>query len=178
MDKFFAVGVSPERYDEFGFIIIPTTHLHMTDFTLSKEDAQSDKRRAELWVERFEHLLDMPLPFKKVGIAHLACSLIRPKDREAYLSVLDMISEEDMVRLFCRAAELGCGIELNMSDMNFADHEADRVLRMFRIARRCGCKFYLGSDVHHPRSFEKMQPIFQRAIDLLGLEESDKFIID
>ena len=177
MDKFFTVGVSAERFDEFDFVIIPTTHLQMSGFTLSKEDAQSDTRRAQLWVERFERLLDMHLPFYKIGIAHLACGLIRPKDRPALLSVLDMISDGDMERLFSRAAELGCGIELNSSDMSFGDHEADRVLRMFRIAKSCGCKFYLGSDAHHPKTFEKTQEIFSREIDLLGLEESDKFVI-
>jgi hypothetical protein len=128
MDKFFTVGVSAERYDEFDFIIIPTTHLHMTGFTLTEEDAQSDARRAELWVERFERLLALDLPFYKVGIAHLACGLIRPKDRAAFLSVLDNISESDMRRLFGRAAELGCGIELNHSDMSFKDEEAPKIL--------------------------------------------------
>jgi histidinol phosphatase-like PHP family hydrolase len=61
--------------------------------------------------------------------------------------------------------------------MSFKDEEADRVLRMFRIAKECGCKFYLGSDAHHPKTFESTDRIFSRAIDLLGLEESDKFVI-
>ena len=175
MDKFFTVGVDKARYDELDFIIIPTTHLHMTDFTISKEDAQSDTRRAELWVERLDALLSMDLPFYKIGIAHLACPLIRPKSREAYLATLDMIPSSEMERLFTRAAELGVGIELNHSDMKFSEGEAERVLRMFRIAKSCGCKFYLGSDAHHPSTFEDTQQVFFRAIDLLGLEENDKF---
>ena len=175
MDKFFTVGVDKARYDELDFVIIPTTHLHMTDFTLSREDAVSDSRRAELWVERLDALLSMDLPFHKIGIAHLACGLIRPKSREAFLDVLDMIPTSEMERLFKRAAALGVGIELNHSDMKFSDSEADRVLRMFRIAKACGCKFYLGSDAHHPSTFEDTQAVFSRAIDLLELEESDKF---
>jgi HisJ family histidinol phosphate phosphatase len=175
MDKFFTVGVDKARYDEFDFVIIPTTHLHMTDFTLSKEDAQSNKRRAELWVERLDALLSMDLPFHKIGIAHLACSLIRPNDRNELLDTLYMIPSSEMERLFSRAARLGVGIELNHSDMKFSDAEADRVLRMFRIAKECGCKFYLGSDAHHPKTLEEASRVFERAIDLLGLEESDKF---
>jgi histidinol phosphatase-like PHP family hydrolase len=178
MDKLFTVGVSTERYDEFDFVIIPTTHLHMTGFTLSEEDAKSDDRRAQLWVERFERLLDMPLPFHKIGIAHLACPLISPRDRSAYLAVLDMISDGDMERIFTRAAERGCGIEINSFDMKFADGEADSVLRMFRIAKKCGCKFYFGSDAHHPAALDEAKQIFERAADLLGLEESDKFVIN
>lgn len=69
------------------------------------------------------------------------------------------------------------GIELNMSDMSFEDSEADQVLRMYRIAKSSGCKFYCGSDAHHPEKFDTAAEVFNRAIDLLGLEESDKFQI-
>ena len=40
-----------------------------------------------------------------------------------------------------------------------------------------GCKFYCGSDAHHPEEFVRVKEVFERAIDLLDLKESDKFII-
>jgi histidinol phosphatase-like PHP family hydrolase len=80
-----------------------------------------------------------------------------------------------MERLFTKAANVGIGIELNKSDMSFNDNEADRVLRMFKIAKGCGCKFYLGTDGHHPKNFENSIEIFDRAISLLDLKESDKY---
>ena len=82
-----------------------------------------------------------------------------------------------MERLFSKAAQLGVGIELNSDDMKFSDDEADIVLRPYRIAKRHGCKFYCGSDVHYAKSFAGIKAIFERAIDLLELCESDKFII-
>lgn len=174
MDKFFTVGIPKERFCDFDFIIIPTTHLHMNGFTLDG-DCDGKERRAELWVRRLDALLKTPLPFRKVGIAHLACPLIDKKSRADYLSVLDTLKEDDMARLFTKAASLGVGIELNQTDMSFSDGEADTVLRPFRIAKACGCRFYLGSDAHHPREFIKTRDIFTRAIDLLDLKESDKF---
>ena len=39
-------------------------------------ESPSDQELASLWVKRFEAVLDTDLPFKKVGIAHLACGLI------------------------------------------------------------------------------------------------------
>ena len=45
------------------------------------------------------------------------------------------------------------------------------------IAKECGCKFYLGSDAHHPEKLDLDITMFQRAIDYLGLEEKDKFRI-
>ncbi len=177
MDKFMTLGMPVQRFDDFDFVIIPTTHLHMTGFTISAEDTESKDRIAELWVKRLEALLNMPLPFHKIGIAHLACDLINKKSRQDFLETLKLIPSEDMEHLFKRAAKLGCGIELNQSDMSFSDEEADIVLRPFRIAKECGCKFYLGSDAHHPKDFENAKEIFERAVTLLDLSEDDKFHI-
>lgn len=82
-----------------------------------------------------------------------------------------------MERLFSLVAEKGCGIELNQTDMSFADNEEGTVLRPFRIAKSCGCRFYLGSDAHHPSTFKRTKDVFERAISLPGLTESDKFHI-
>ena len=177
MDKYMTVGMPLSRFDDFSFVIIPTTHLHMTGFTLSNEDAESNVRRAELWVERLDKLFDQPLPFKKIGIAHPACPLLNKKSRKDYTDMLDLIPTAEMERVFSRAAELGCGIELNRADMNYRDGEEDSVLRMFKVAKNCGCKFYLGSDAHHPSGLESSRPIFERAVDKLGLTEADKYHI-
>lgn len=177
MDKHMTVGIPSARFDDFDFIIIPTTHLHMTGFTIAEEDANSNERRAQLWTERLDRLLDMPLPFGKIGIAHLACSLINRKSREDFLNTMNLIPDNDMERLFSKAALVGCGIELNKSDMSFSDAEADTVLRPFRIAKSCGCKFYLGSDAHSPNSFKRAKEIFERAVTVLDLSENDKFYI-
>lgn len=170
------IGIPEKRYEDFDFIIVPTTHLHMNGFTVRDKKADSSQR-AQLWVQRTERLLELPLPFHKVGIAHLACRLIDNRSREDFLTTLQMISDNDMERIFSKAASCGVGIELNQSDMSFADNETDVVLRMFRIAKMCGCKFYLGSDAHHPAAFGKTKDIFERAITLLDLHESDKFRI-
>ena len=175
MDQYTTVGIPKERWDDFSFIIIPTTHLQMRGFTIAEEDANSHKRRAQLWIDRLDAVLDMDLPFEKVGIAHLACRLIDNRSRADYLHTLRLIPSAEMERLFVKAATRSCGIELNQSDMSFSDEEADEVLRPFRIAKACGCKFYLGSDAHHPSTFQNAKKIFQRAVDLLSLTENDKF---
>lgn len=177
MDKNFRLAITKPRIDELDFLVIPTTHLHMKNLTISEEDAASVERRAQLWIDRLEALLNMDLPFHKIGIAHLACKLIAPSHEE-YLQVLDMLPTEKLVELFSKCASLGVGIELNASDMSFSDEEADKVLRMFRIAKSCGCKFYCGSDAHKATSLPKEKAIFDRAIDYLDLTEDDKFYIN
>ena len=174
MDKFFKVGIDADRYGDFDFVIIPTTHMHMKGFTVSEEDYCVDERVARLWVERFDALLQKDLPFHKIGIAHLCCYLMNKTSRDAYLHTLDLIPSEEMERLFTKAAKLGCGIEINT---HFAEHEADRILRMYRIAKACGCKFYFGSDAHGPDQFEDALAFGRHVVELLDLRESDKFYI-
>ena len=176
LDKFLTLGISKERLDEFSFIVIPTTHFHMKGFTLSEDETASPKSRAEAWVKRLDKVLGMDLPFHKVGLAHLTCGLIAPK-RDEYLETIKLIPSEEMQRLLKKAAELGVGIELNRGDMSFADDEKDIVLRPYRIAKQCGCKFYFGSDAHSPAQLDKSKAVFERAIDLLELTEDDKFIL-
>lgn len=142
-DKSFKLSIPPERYTDFDFIIVPTTHMQMNGLTIDEKDFSVEKR-AVLWVKRFESLLNEKLPFNKVGIAHLACHLIDNSSRENYLKVLSLIPDAEMHTLFHKAATIGVGIELNATDMSFAEDEADTVLRMFRIAKKEGCKFYLG----------------------------------
>ncbi len=176
LNRHLTLGISKEKYELFDFIVIPTTHFHMKGYTLFEEEISSEENKAKAWVKRLDAVLNMDLPFHKVGIAHLTCGLIAPT-REEYLEVLRLIPQDEMKRLFSRAAKLGVGIELNASDMNFADQETETVLRVYKVAKECGCKFYCGSDAHLPKSFNNVKQIFDRTVNLLGLSEDDKFIV-
>lgn len=176
IDKNMRLGLPKEKFDDFDFVVIPTTHLHMKNFTITEEDASTVEGRAKVWIKKLEALLNMDIPFHKVGIAHLTCGLIAPT-REEYLQVLDLLPTEKLTELFTKCANLGAGIELNSYDMKFKEEEADTVLRIYRIAKSCGCKFYMGSDAHHPEALDYAPTSFNRAIDVLGLTEDDKFIL-
>ena len=178
LDKHMTVGCPPARYDDFSFIIIPTTHLHMMGFTIDEAD-DNIPARARLWVERMDAVLDQPLPFHKIGIAHLSTCLInwRNRSREEHFATVAALDEAEMARVFVKAAKAGCGIELNLSDMRSAGDELEIVLRPFYVAKEMGCKFYLGSDAHIPKEFDGFHEVYGRVIDRLGLTEEDKFHI-
>ena len=175
LDKNLTLGVAKEHFDRFAFIVIPTTHLHMGGFTcLGDEDAAE---RAKLWVDRFDAVLDMELPFYKVGIAHLTCSLMA---RGNYLEVLRLIPDSELERVFSRAAKAGVGIELNFdeNELYYPDADLETIMRPYRIAKKAGCRFYFASDAHHPATLDAEKAKAERVIDLLGLTEDDKFILE
>ena len=173
MDKFMRIGIPAERFEDFDFVVIPTTHFHMPGFTVWENITVEE--RARLWSAKMDALLNMDLPFYKIGIAHLACELMAPT-REEYDRVMSLIKDKDLERVFTKAAQKGVGIELNQSDMEYLPRCED-MKRMFDTAKKCGCKFYMASDSHHPRDFENTKAVFEKAIDILELTEDDKFYI-
>ena len=175
MTKDLRIGISDEEMKRRDFIIVPTTHLHMPGFTRERGDF-SEQVHAELWVQRFEALLEKDLPFHKIGVAHLTCSLLSPaKTAESTVKTLSLIKDEDMKRLFSKAAKLGVGIELNVGEWALREDTLPQTIRPYRIAAECGCKFYLGSDAHAPDELTLAAPA--RLVELLGLEEDQKFKI-
>lgn len=170
MEKDLTLGLARENFDLFEFVIIPTTHLHMM---CDKEKTVPE--RAEIYVERLEKLLDMDLPFEKVGIAHLTCPLIAMGQFEDHIDLIDLISDDCFKKMFDRIAQKGAGFELNFPVLKYNEGQLERILRPYRIAKQCGCKFYFGSDGHHPDKLQAAPEMFARTVELLGLEESDKF---
>lgn len=171
MDQFCTVGISHKRLDAFEFIIVPTSHLHMTGFTIAPEDT-SPARRAELYLARNHALLDMDLPFAKMGLAHFTCSLMASHSEGSRDDILNAISDAEYAELFARVAKSGMGVELNV---NLHDPQSADTMRPYRIAKEKGCKFYLGSDAHHPDALGKARARFEAVIDALELTEADKF---
>lgn len=178
MDRDLTVGVGPDMARELDFIIVPLNHLHMTGFSCrGDEDAA---QRAQLIVRRFEALLESDLPFHKVGLAHFTDGLIFPGGKNT--DVLNRIPDAEYRRLFRRTAELGIGVELNMpaakADLRVMTREEDRdELRVYLLAREEGCKFYFGSDAHTVPGLGWAKRNAEKIIELLDLQEADKFMI-
>ncbi|MBE6652390.1 MAG: PHP domain-containing protein [Ruminococcaceae bacterium] len=170
MDRFSTVGISRKVLDELDFVIVPTSHLHMTGFTIEADDT-SVTHRAKYYMERNHSLLDMDLPFKKMGLAHFT-SCLDTNCEGSRDDILNAITDVEYAEFFERLAQCGMGLELNTP---LADVSSQSALRPYRIARSCGCKFYLGSDAHGPDGLNKAHARFQAIVDALGLTEDDKF---
>lgn len=174
MDKCMNIGITKETADKFDFVIVTTTHLHMMDFTIDPED-DALERRAVRYVERFDTFLNKDLPFEKMGIAHLTYHNIAPAKFEDHIRLLDMISDAEFIRLFSQAAEKRLGIELNFNPFKYDAEQIEHILRPYRLAKKCGCKFYFGSDAHGPEYYVKLRQRFEMIVEMLYLEEENKF---
>ena len=174
MDKYGTIGLSERKMELFDFIIIPTTHLHMADFTI---DGSADAAaRADAWAERLGSVLNRDLPFEKIGIAHLTCSLMAGRNNPFnHADVLRLISDETMRELFTLAAKRKVGIELNFSVDKYDEEILTEVFRPYEIAKQCGCKFYMGSDAHHVKDLLEAKDKFTKIAERLKLTDQDRW---
>ncbi len=172
------VGIHPERLSEMDFALISISHFHMTDFTIRAADAATPAGRAAFLLDKLETVLDMSLPWHKMGLAHLAGPKLGGGDPRNHIAVLEHLKGQRLTALFKKAAALGVGIELNTATFGFADEaEEQAVVDFYAHAKECGCKFFFGSDAHGPVHFAHHRPRGQRMADALGLTEEDIFRI-
>lgn len=173
MDYNCTLGVSPERYDEFDFMVVSTTHLHLKGYTV-EQPIRTPKEASEKWLGRIYALLEKDMPWHKVGIAHLTCGHIMAGRTP---EVIKLLSDDILYDVFGNCAQKGIGIELNIKSLSMTEEERNILLRPYHIAKDCGCKFYLGSDSHKTSALENSKAEFENIITLLSLEEKDKFRI-
>lgn len=169
-------GISLERLAQMDLVLIALSHFHMTDFTISAADAATAEGKAEALLRKLEWVLDMPLPWHKVGLAHLLGQKVSGGDPDVHCEVIRLLQGERLTALFMKAAALGVGIELNTATFNFgSDAEREAVIGFYAHAKECGCKFYFGSDAHAPFQSEHHRERAQAMSDALELTEADIF---
>lgn len=166
------LGISEERLEKLDFIAVATTHMHLDGSTV-RERLKTPREGAEIWLEKINNLLSYDLPRNKVGIAHMTCGHIM---QEKTPEVIKLLRTEELYDVFSRCAEKAIGIELNTKTIFNSEEEKDILMRPYYIAKDCGCKFYLGSDAHKTSALSEAKANFERIINILDLEENDKFI--
>ncbi len=125
-------------------------------------------------MERNHALMDMNLPFEKMGLAHFTCPLLARNCEGEVQEIIHAIPDNAFSELFERVAKNGMGVELNMP---YRQCFSEELLRPYRIAKRCGCKFYLGSDAHTPKDLIYARARFEAMCEALNLTEDDKFAL-
>ena len=90
--------------------------------------------------------------------------------------MLDMIPDATYRELFSKMARKGVGFEINFPYFGYYSEEnLPRVLRPHLIAKECGCKFYFGSDAHHPAALDRAKENFTAIAKALDLREENMF---
>ncbi len=165
------VGISRAVADKMDFINLPFDHFHMKDF-VCPHTIKTVEQVAELWLIRFDEVLELDLPWHKIALAHCNDILGFKPQMKAIFEILLNDNKRELQRLFIRCATQGTKIEINTSVCSspvwqdlFSYHKA-----FFSIAKDSGCLFTFGSDAHHPKALNNILPASSVA-KRLGLEK-------
>ena len=157
-------GITPER------AVSLSKHLPENELEpfMSEKKVDYVKFVSDFMVESFRLLMhnetlksysdDIP-----VSIAHPFQPVGSNPQRE---DMMALISDNTYGELFQMAQKRGIGLEINTIS------STPQALRMFGIAKECGCKFTLGSDAHSRDALRSIEQT-QCCIDALALTEED-----
>jgi HisJ family histidinol phosphate phosphatase len=170
-----APALSEAVAEQFDFVIVPNSHSHET---MPKEYYDQKHKHAEFILNAFWDILRSPVSRYVTGVAH-PFSLVRspyPCD-----DLIELVSDSRFADLFGCAAEKGVALEVNVGSLMGGLHqkgltletaEESQLIRMLRLGKQAGCKFFIGSDAHAVGHLENHQYADAFA-DLLGLTQED-----
>lgn len=163
------VALTEAAAEQFDFVIVPNSHTHIV---MPKDYYEPHQRHADFMLQAYEDIINSKVSRYITAMAHPFQAVCCPYP---YGELIDLISDDQFKRLFDQTAEKGIAFEINMAGVSRrTDEEIEKLpqIRLFRLAKECGCKFIFGSDSHD------IQPhrLYHRAefvAHLLELKESD-----
>lgn len=139
------IAITQEAAELFDYVLVPTSHTHMM---MPKDFYYPYEKHVEFMVQAYEDVLNSPVSRYVTAMAHPFAAVCCPYDRGI---LIRMISDDTFKRLFDKTAQKGIAVEINLADFRVAtaaDVQASPLLRMFSVAKACGCQFIFGSDAH------------------------------
>lgn len=165
-----SIAVSKEHVESFDFLIVPNSHTHMM---MPKSFYEPYEKHIEFMFDAFYDIINCEFSKYITSIAHPFRAVAPPYDR----TILNkMITDDQYKRAFDAAANKNIAMEINVfpivketpNDISTLDED----IRMFRLAKECGCKFTFGSDAHIISEHTNYSNADMVA-EILGLNEND-----
>ena len=155
--------------EQFDLIIVPNSHTHMI---MPKECYHPYEKHKDFMVQAYMDTINSSLSKYITSMAHPFEAVACPYDN----SILgDMITDDEFRYMFDATAKKEIAIEVNVADMRKKtpqEIEDSSIMRMFRLAKECGCKFTFGSDAHEIKGHYNYSNA-DLVADMLGLKEED-----
>ncbi len=165
-----SIAVSREQVESFDFLIVPNSHTHMM---MPESYYEPYEKHIDFMFDAFYNILNCEFSRYITSIAHPFRAVAPPYDR----TILNkMISDDRYKKAFDAAANKNIALEINVFSIVKENPDditkLDEDIRMFRLAKECGCKFTFGSDAHiitEHTNYTNADKIAQ----ILGLSEND-----
>lgn len=156
--------------EQLDFLIVPNSHTHLI---MPRDCYQPYQKHLDFMVQIYEDTLNSPVSRYVTAMAHPFEAVCCPYDNNI---LLNMMPEDTMKRLCDKTAEKGIAYEINVSAIRGKTPEEIAnwsQMRLFRMAKKYGCKFLFGSDSHTSWAHDTFAHDTAVVSELLGLTEDD-----
>lgn len=163
------VAVTEETAEKLDFLLVPNSHTHMM---MPRDCYQPYRKHADFMLQAAREILNSPVSRYITAIAHPFSAVACPYPRGL---LIDLITDEEFSRIFEMMAEKDVAFEINVSGMKQKTPEEIAQMsemRMFRLAKACGCRFLFGSDSHNAQSHDHYGNA-DLVAEMLDLKETD-----
>ena len=168
--------LAEENFDLFDYVLVPHSHTHM-GCVMPREYAEDNKRHARFLMDSFMAAVEHPLSSRFTAIVH---PFVPGTKYDIYNEVQALIPDSYFYEAFAAAREKGIAIEMNGSTLIYMPDEqipSCEYVRIYSIAKECGCKFTYGSDSHDFRG-ERRLDVVERFLEQCRITDADMLTSD
>ena len=165
------LALSEEHFELFDYVLVPHSHTHMAR-VMPREYVADHRLHAKFLMDSFMKLVEHPLSSRITAVAHPFAPGVK---HENFNAVQTHIPDSYLREAFSAAKEKGIAIELNGSCLTYLpDEEIPRCeyVRIYTVAKECGCRFTYGSDSHSP-DFARKLPLIEQFFSQCGIGDGD-----
>jgi HisJ family histidinol phosphate phosphatase len=165
------IGLSKEAASQLDYVLVPMSHTHQRGFVIPDKE-YTNIEVAKLMINYFKEVVNLDIA---TGIAHPFAPL-GFKDVDG---ILNCILDNELSECFSMAAEKRVSIEINAAVFHEAlgkyddTYHDESFIRIFKIAKKCGCLFHFGSDAHSLESLKARKESLEKIVEEIGIEEKD-----
>jgi len=166
------VALTEAVAQQFDYILAPHTHTHIV---MPKEFYEPHQRHADFMIAAFMDIVTGPMAKYVTAIPHPFAAVNCPYGN---VGLMELITDAQYRECFEAAKAADVALEVNLSTFGrftLAELMNHPALRMYGIAKDCGCKFIFGSDAHTP-DWDGIQGRWSLAYvmaELIGITEDD-----
>ena len=164
------VAITEATAEQLDFLLVPNSHTHMM---MPKDLYEPYEKHKQFMIDAYNNIINSEVSKYILSMAHPFEAVCCPYPNSI---LMKMMSDDEYKRVFDSTAEKNIAVEVNTSGMSAWDKQTildSENLRMFRIAKECGCKFTFGSDSHTDRGHDTYEFVCRTVSDALGLKEDD-----
>ncbi len=163
--------LSAEHFSLFDYVLIPHGHTHIKE-VMPPEYKDDFPKHARFLMDSFLRIVEHPLTPRAVSVAHPFAAGVR---HHTFNEIQALIPDSYFYEAFSAAKERGIALEINGSCLIYLPEKEIphcEYVRIYSIAKACGCRFTYGSDSHDFRTVRRL-PAVERFFEQCGITDGD-----